>query len=372
MPEIQAEYSREEFYDLIWTTRESTIFAELRSYALNLKALCQKFNVPMPGDEYWAAVRAKQTPERVALPVDTRPEVQTIVFGKEIKAQKRATEEAEEREFSPEFAALLRAAREMPLPEVGEKLVKPHPLVAFAYDHYRSKEPSAKVKVLPIYVTPKALLRALCLMDALIKRVEALGGSVSVNGEEQAVIQFLGYQELISLAERSKRVYQDVPANAWGSRPYQMVPTGQLYIATARTYGDYLLVWSPTRRDIDLGVHKLVIRLITTMAKSDSRAQQRRAEELAERQQAHRQEELQAKQKQEQAEVDQLIKNAQDWELSQTLNAYLDAACEMVLLRDGKIDLDGRIAKYLRWARDQAKRLDPLTPSPPSVLDEHL
>jgi hypothetical protein len=76
------EYTREEFYDLIWTTRENTIYAELRSYALNLKALCQKFNVPMPDEEYWAAVRAKQAPERVACRRIPGPRCRRLCLGK--------------------------------------------------------------------------------------------------------------------------------------------------------------------------------------------------------------------------------------------------------------------------------------------------
>jgi len=44
----------------------------------------------------------------------------------------------------------------------------------------------------------------------------------------------------------------------------------------------------------------------------------------------------------------------------------------MLLKRDGAIAIDGEAAAYLRWAHQQADRLDPLRPSPSSVLDERI
>ena len=70
--------------------------------------------------------------------------------------------------------------------------------------------------------------------------------------------------------------------------------------------------------------------------------------------------------------VDELLDHADAWRQSKNIRGYLGAACDMLLERDGAISTDGQAAEYLRWARDQADRLDPLLPSPPSVLDERI
>ena len=69
--------------------------------------------------------------------------------------------------------------------------------------------------------------------------------------------------------------------------------------------------------------------------------------------------------KRERKALDALIDEAEGWQQAKTIRAYL-AAVKTHATREGTIDDD---AKWIAWAYDQADRLDPLSPTPPSVLD---
>jgi len=46
---------------------------------------------------------------------------------------------------------------------------------------------------------------------------------------------------------------------------------------------------------------------------------------------------------------------------SRTVREYLTAVHDFLIQRDGAIADDGEAARYLRWAKDQADRMDPLS-----------
>ena len=74
--------------------------------------------------------------------------------------------------------------------------------------------------------------------------------------------------------------------------------------------------------------------------------------------------------KAERTRVDLLLAEAKDWKRSRDLREYIEAKRQKHL-RDGEtIEPGSDLARWLEWANQQADRLDPLTESPPSILDE--
>ena len=70
--------------------------------------------------------------------------------------------------------------------------------------------------------------------------------------------------------------------------------------------------------------------------------------------------------------VNNLITDAQNWQLSKLLREYIEKV---------KSDIEAGRSSYLtqddlqssvEWASQQADRLDPLLPNPPSILDEEI
>lgn len=61
---------------------------------------------------------------------------------------------------------------------------------------------------------------------------------------------------------------------------------------------------------------------------------------------------------------------AEAWHKSQAIRTYIQAARENLIEVRGEVVPDSDADGWLRWANNQADRVDPLTDSPPSVLDE--
>jgi hypothetical protein len=61
----------------------------------------------------------------------------------------------------------------------------------------------------------------------------------------------------------------------------------------------------------------------------------------------------------ERAKVDKLLADAEAWRKSALLRKYISRAREFVIARDGAIERGGELERWLKWAADQADRLDP-------------
>jgi hypothetical protein len=72
---------------------------------------------------------------------------------------------------------------------------------------------------------------------------------------------------------------------------------------------------------------------------------------------------------QEKANVERLLEQAARWRESQNLRLFVEQARERGAVPG--LGLEGQdFSDWIQWALRQADRLDPFTPSPPSILDE--
>lgn len=100
------------------------------------------------------------------------------------------------------------------------------------------------------------------------------------------------------------------------------------------------------------------------------RAEQERIRQEKEAELKRRKDTLIRQQKEEQSRVDRLIHEAESWQKSQTLRAYIAAIKGELAKRPLPPAPDSEPLRRIRWACEQADRLDPLSPSPPSILDQ--
>ena len=96
------------------------------------------------------------------------------------------------------------------------------------------------------------------------------------------------------------------------------------------------------------------------------REQQERRRQEWERQRYEKLEEIRA----EEERVAALMRETEAWHKSQSIRTYVEAAHTSLIEVRGEVVPDSDEDRWLRWANTQADRLDPLTDSPPSVLDE--
>ena len=103
-------------------------------------------------------------------------------------------------------------------------------------------------------------------------------------------------------------------------------------------------------------------------------AERHRVEEQLRREEEERQQEQQRKRLAEQARVDALVADAEAWDQSQKLRAYIGARvakAQATAEASGcAIGPDSEFGKWVTWACAQADRLDPLVANVTSVSDE--
>lgn len=395
-------FTREQFYEKVWSMPATKVAAELGISDVMVGKICRSYHIPKPYLGYWAKLEHGKKPKKTPLPKSDDPDIQTLTFYQYPDHPGRETTVGEaEPEYDPDIQQMLDKARALEPVKVADALRNPHPLVAATRDwikrnqvpiHQRLYERPDPRPTLNVEVSKDAAGRALRIMDALIKRVEKLGGSVEVTKEKwreyrtQTVVRFGGEEvSVIRLREKHRqvRVPPEKKEYEWDSDT-ELEPSGLLLLDQGPTYFERIMLRdTPKRRRIEDGLNDLVISFIKKAG--DLRIQRRREEEARKRREEEerlrrqkeeelrqKREALQKRQKAEQARVDELVGHAQAWRESQLIREYLSAVCDMLLERDGAIPIDGKAARYLRWAHQQADRLDPLRPSPPSVLDERI
>lgn len=117
---------------------------------------------------------------------------------------------------------------------------------------------------------------------------------------------------------------------------------------------------------------KVAARLKEREEELERQAQERRLEEQRRQERARVRAEKRALIKAERARVEQLMQWARDWNMSQTVRAFIQATSEARLTDESIIPSDEEFERWAGWATQQADRMDPLKASPPSILDEEV
>jgi hypothetical protein len=395
-------FTREEFYEKVWSMPATKLGAELGISDVMVGKICRSYDIPKPYLGYWAKLQHGKKPKRTPLPEVSEPSKKTVTISKHSPAAKSGArdgpttlESISELEYDSDIQEMLERAVSLKPLTVPKTLSNPHPLVASTREVFRQhrsptrRSSDSQLPSLPVFVSEGCEARALRIMEALIKRVEKIGGSVEVRKEgpdeyrTRTVVTFGGEDvAVLRLREKQKQVH--VPPERrkyhWQAET-ELQPSGLLVLDTGEFLHNKIMLYdTPKRRRIEDGLNDLVIGFIRKAGRArnkrrrdeanrkrwEAEAEIRRQEEVELR---RRQEELAGRQRAEQDRVDELVRHANSWKQSRAIREYMSAICDLFLERDGRIWLEGDAADYLRWAHQQADRLDPLRPSPASVLD---
>ncbi len=395
-PRKPVTFTHEQFYEKVWSAPATRLAAGLGVSDVMLGKICRDHDIPKPYPGYWARLHHGKKRRKPRLPPNDDPQLQTLTFEQRSGAEAPPDPEPA---FDPDIRALLDRALALGPLKVADTLRNLHPLVAATRD--QDKQVSVPFHLQPhdareddrptvcVSASKAQYERALRIMDALIKRVEKLGGRIEVREQSwrrhrtETVVCFAGETvSVIRLREKHRRVRVPKAEREFQWKESEMQPTGLLVLDDGTADHDGVLLQDTKKKHrIEDGLNDLVLGFIRQAghARIDRRlaeAAQRREEEVArvqrEQEEAlrRRREAFAERQHAEQSRVDELLDHAAAWRQCEMVRDYLAAVTDMLLERDGSIALDGEAADYLKWAHQQADRLDPLRPSPPSVLDE--
>jgi hypothetical protein len=379
--------SRRELYDQVWSVPMARLAKKYGLSDSGLAKICRKHNIPRPPRGYWAKTAAGQKLKHTPLPAGD-PGIVIEITPYMHQAQELTAQTADSGIFSG-----LRVESTI---IVSKKLGKAHPLVKQSTEILKNCKPdpigilrAPGRGCLDIKVSRKSLSRALRIMEALIKALEKRGGSVSIS-EGSTRVSILDVRLGFGISEqiaRKKIEAKELDLDGYyrfGHSRFdeQRIPSGILCL----TLNDPDFYWDShfrknwrdsEKRPLENRLDSFMKGLLNLAVHKKERIRQKEEEkrQQLERQRIREEEErLRAEKlrliKEEQKRLSGLVSAAESWKKSILVRDFINTV--EAAARTGSYPLKPReeMENWLKWAREQADRLDPLTPSPPSILDE--
>lgn len=361
--------TREELYRRVWETPATKLAKELGISDIAIGKICKKLDIPKPTPGYWQRLEFRHKVERTPLPqagIGMPDEVW-------IDPHERP---ALVNPLPPEVRVRIEAEA---LPDnrirVADTLYHPHNLIRQTRQVIEKATPDLYGMVrhrysgLDIRVSKTTAHRALRIMDALLKALEARGHSVEFakdgSGSTQVIV---GKQKVrIRLSEKVNRTTREMTKEEKKNPPYfselwVYTPSGKLTFELDEYTSEMgQKKWadkesSPLEEqlnDIMVGIFNTGEALRLRELRWQEEARLRREAELQqmEEDRRRREEEEQRKHLEAQAEI---------WVRSRNFRSFLEACEHKMIEQLGGVTPDSPEAEWLEWARRHADRLDPL------------
>jgi hypothetical protein len=179
MPYVTLRYERAKLYEEVWAEAVTTVAKRYGISAVALRKICRQLAVPLPPLGYWAKIAAGRKLPRPPLPRYSGPT--------EIVRQRYVSDEPVEPD--PEHLVARREFEAKPENQivVSETLDTLHSLVAATERALRRPKtrdaralPATERRALDVAVSEANLPRALRIMDALLKALDARGMPVRI------------------------------------------------------------------------------------------------------------------------------------------------------------------------------------------------
>jgi hypothetical protein len=356
--------TREELYERVWSTPATKLAKEFGISDVAIGKICKKLNIPKPYPGYWQQLAVGHHVHKEPLPA-LKQGVPAVTY---IYPHQPASP------FKPENPEVLaQIERETQLANsitVAETLHNTHQLVRQTRkvlekdkpDDYGMLSWSWNQRCMNVRVSKIALQRALRIMDALLKALEAIGYSAEVSKDGQVATYILiGAEKVkVRLSEKANRSERELtaeekkkPAHTISNR-WVYSPSGKLTFEIDEYSEGFQKKWTDkAQKPLEEQLNEVVVGLILAGEALRLRRIEREEEQRRQREQERRRMEDQERRY-------YLDQHREAWSQSQRLREFL-RACEASLVeRKGDLVPDSPEAKWLRWAYRYADQIDPL------------
>lgn len=383
MPYVTVRYERAKLYGEIWQEPVTTVAKRYGISDVALRKICKKLAVPLPPLGYWAKVAAgKKSP---APPLPEYSGAAGVVRRRHVSD--------EPVEPDPEHLVARREFEALPENRiiVSETLDMPHPVVvaterALQRPKHRDlrNRPTTERRALDISVSEASLPRALRIMDALVKALDARGMHLRIepDGKRRTCLTLQGQVLAIRLVEsisRTEREHtekerRDIKKYGYAYLPnrYSYEPMGMLKLGIIGTYHSdfHKTVADGKRQRIEQRLNEFVVKLEAEAVRRKRREEhlerQRRIWEKQERRRREREEQR----RKEIERLKALEEEARDWKRAEDIRAYVAAVETRATHEHGHVGPDSELGQWIAWARHKADWIDPLVNAKCLVLDD--
>ena len=355
-------YSRKRLYHLVWAKPLSKISIELDLPDSQIRKICKDFHIPLPKAGYWKKLEYGKLVEKPVLPEYEGEDLIDLNLAREgykssypFRLLKRTKEIQEEH---PKLS------------NVSDRLTKPHPLVvrarynlskkrAYKTDGYEESV-NTSYGYIAIDVSKSNVARMLRFVDALIKLSEVRGHEIMVD-HRQTKIKI--DEELIPISFREKCNRKSVNTYSWPSTI--LVPNGKLSVKIAKPYSS--TEWVEGTDSIEEQLPKIVAALeLYAEKEKKEREEIHRYWEEHRRIQKIKDEEM-ARKKFEEEKVQILLRHSEEWRKANNLKAFIDRVEHNYKDSESHV----KIQHWVKWARIEVKKIDPIFCEADSFLDQY-
>lgn len=372
-------YDREELYQKVWEKPLLQVAEEYGVSSVALGKTCQKLSVPVPGRGHWAKLaHGHQGATKPPLPkLNQVP----VVFRSPVAKKPQPPED--DLEFAKIAQLLTTGALN---PSSGERTSRPHALVRSTASSlkYHSRKDETGILVphdkggLDIRVSAQTLDRALVLIEQVIVVLERQACDVIISEDGHTVAVIDGIKVRFDIEEPVHEVVISKPRvpNPTDRWDYDEVvkrePGGKLVLSIhAYTWGKYeqRTRWSDGKvQRIENMVPEIVAGLMRTALSLRRQDEQRKREEAERERRAREREQLRNQIEDEEKKLQQLIDSVEAWDRTERMRRYISMYADKAA--SWPADKQAAVNTWIRWALDQADRMDPFVAEKPrSVLD---
>jgi hypothetical protein len=367
-------WNRQELYEKVWQFPLRKLAAEYGISDVGLAKVCRKLIIPLPGLGHWTKIACGHTIARPPLPaVENAP-----VLVRQIREPKTPVLP----EDTPELERIERVAAATAPPVTKAMLA--HPLIEKTrslLNEARSNDgeklwASREAEWLDLRITKNCLARALRIMAVIIHMLEQEGLKLVVEKKKSESTSAIVYAETIrfGLIEKSRQVKPSPKPDAssrYSYNPIRLEPTGVLSIEIWNYYGVGL---QKTWRDrestrVEEQLPKCIAGMMRIALKERAERDKREREQQARQK---RIDEVRAKLRQienEEKKIKTLEREAIRWQRAERIREYIEAVRNDAVRKTNSEDR-AKVLEWVEWAEGQADRIDPLKPSPTSLVDD--
>ena len=395
------ELTRTQIYEMMWTEGIGKTESALGLKQTELKAICEKYDIPRPSSAYWSALKFGKPAKKVALP-KTKDDL-TIIKTEEFVTVKltrsRPVTTNRMKNYSGKYPTKELPSDDDtidPLYKVPDILYAKDPVILdtkakLREENFRDNNPwNAKNpfkckadKWLSMRVSQAQEDRALRIYSTIIKAAKAKGYGLKIVNDKsqyrpQCTTFFVIREHEIQTFMRE--VYRQ-STNADGTKDrYHTVGSGVLRFECDKYehhYGSYDMCAAQDTKYTKLEdkIQHILEVLESIADERDERErrrileeERRRQEEERKRREEEERKRLQALKNAECKKVQEMLFNMDRWRIANNLREYIDAL-EVQMEKTGHSE-DQEMKETLEWMKSKADFIDPLTHENDDLLDE--
>lgn len=348
--------SRGELYEAVWSEPMTKLAKKYHVSDVALGKICRKHNIPLPGAGHWAKVAAGKQIARPPLPEAEQSEIW-------ISPPDKAPREM--RELRVELAHQLAIVpSELHAPQT---ITKPHQLTVLSRDFLKGKKPDmyGLVHCRPphgywLAVSPLQVGRALRILDTLAKALQKAGFEI-VTDKNEHELQVLILGEAIPFHMRESYAQIPIPHEKRGkgyfSPAYEYRPKGVLSIQLPRYLNEVKSSWCDGKKPLEENLAAVFEGFLIAAVRYRERSEEFAARHAEYQERERIRDEEEAALAQERKTLDALVKEAQQWTMSQQIHDYVSHI--EAQLKAGGNDIPVAALEWVAVSRRRAERLDP-------------